>query len=79
MALRVGVVTTDAPSNCLWGDHKENTSGHGAAQFLDLHEHEVTALLQTETKAFFKKSHLPEKPPGNFKADFPSSSYDVNL
>lgn len=64
--------------NCLQEDQKDKENKDGTVQFLDLLEPKVTNLLTSETKAF-KKGSSSREPHCNFKADFPSRPYDVNL
>lgn len=64
--------------NCLEGDQKDKENRDGTVQFLDPLEPKVTNLLTSETKAF-KKGSSSREPQCNFKADFPSRPYDVNL
>lgn len=64
--------------NCLQGDQKDKENRDGTVQCLDLLGPEVTNLLTSERKALLKGSSSRE-PHGNFKADFPSRPYDVDL
>lgn len=64
--------------NILQGDIKIMDTGTVADPFLDLLEPEVMNLLTNETRAFLKGSSS-RVPHGNFKTDFPSRPYDVDL